>query len=330
MVRFFNIDTYLKMKSLIVNILTTIVLSLFLITACQNIPVPTIQDNRNSEVASATSSQPFTPIKGETTAPTSTSMTGTPDPPGLTSTSEIVSRDPANWKNWPIIPQKISDVMVEVYQRGLAQGNDDHAFSILGDCHSLPDVFMGVYDRDPEVVAELDPDLQKTVDHFQGSFDRYSPTVREGATEGALLWWRWNLNEEGYCENGEMPIDCELRYQKPIITFVHVGTHWEARSMEYFRTIIEQLLEQGSVPIIVFKADNRELDERVNENLAKLAVEYELPVWNFWASVQDLPNQGLLEDTQMELTEAAYAVHRRDGLIVLDAVYRALREKLSE
>jgi hypothetical protein len=97
--------------------------------------------------------------------------------------------------------------------------------------------------------------------------------------------------------------------------------------MEYFRTIIEKLLETGSVPIIVFKADNREIDERVNENFAKLAVEYELPVWNFWASVQDLPNHGLPEDTQMELTEAAYAIHRRDGLIVLDTVYRALREE---
>jgi hypothetical protein len=326
MVRFFNTDTHLKMKSLIVNTLITIVLSLSLITACQYIPVPTIQVDRNSEVASATSFQTVTPIKGETTTPTSTSMTGTPDPPSSTSTSEIASRDPANWKDWPIIPQTVSIAMVEVYQRGLKLGNDDHAFSILGDCHSLPDVFMGVYERDLEVVAELDSDLQETVDHFQGSFDRYSPTIRGGTTEGALLWWRWNLNEEGYCEEGETPIDCELRYHQPIITYVHVGTHWEARSMEYFGTIIEQLLEQGSVPIIVFKADNRELDERVNENLAKLAVEYELPVWNFWASLQDLPNQGLPEDTQMELTDAAYAVHRRDGLVVLDAVYRALRE----
>jgi len=281
-------------------------------------------------VASATPSQPITPTKVDTVVPTSLSVTDTPDFHGSMSASEIVSRDPANWKDWPIIPQTVSNAMVEVYQRGLKLGNDDHAFSILGDCHSLPDVFMGVYDRDPEVVAELDSDLRETVNHFQGSFDRYSPTVREGATEGALLWWRWNLNEEGYCENGEMPIDCELRYQKPIITFVHVGTHWESRSMEYFRTIIEQLLEQGSVPIIVFKADNREIDERVNENFAKLAVEYELPVWNFWASVQDLPNHGLPEDTQMEMTEAAYAVHRRDGLVVLDTVYRELRENSSE
>jgi hypothetical protein len=314
------------MKSLVIKYHITFLITLFLLPACANISVQEAQEIRKSEGRLETSPQLVTPESDETHIPTEKMIIATPDPV-FTSTAEVVSRDPADWKDWPIIPQHVSDAMVEVYQRGLAQGNADHAFSILGDCHSLPDVFLGIYDRNPEVVAELDADLRETVSHFQGSFDRYSPTVREGATEGALLWWRWNLNEEGYCENGETPIDCELRYHKPIITYIHVGTHWEARSMEYFRTIIEKLLETGSVPIIVFKADNREIDERVNENFAKLAVEYELPVWNFWASVQDLPNHGLPEDTQMELTEAAYAIHRRDGLIVLDTVYRALREE---
>ncbi len=61
--------------------------------------------------------------------------------------------------------------------------------------------------------------------------------------------------------------------------------------MTLFDDHLERLLANGTVPILVTKADNLELDERVNNNLAALAEKYDLPMWNFWASVQDLPRQ---------------------------------------
>jgi hypothetical protein len=233
---------------------------------------------------------------------------------------------PEDWKRWPVIPTGLSEAMREVYARGQENGLNDQAFSVLGDCQSVPDLFMGVYDRDPAVVAALGPDLQETVVHFQGSFDRYSPTVAGGTTEGALLWHAWNTNEEGYCEPYENPLQCELRYHQPIIAFIHVGTHWEARNEDYLREIIEILIENGTVPVVVTKADNRELDERVNSNYVRLAAEYELPVWNFWASVQDLPNHGMVVDSDMYLTDEALNVHRLGALEMLDWLYRTLQD----
>jgi hypothetical protein len=215
--------------------------------------------------------------------------------------------------------------MKELYRAGLEIGNNPQAFSIMGDCHSLPDVFLGIYDEDPEAVKQLKPALQETVLHFQGSFNRYSPTVTLGATAGAILWFGWNQNEEGYCLYGEIPIDCELRVNKPSIAFVHVGTHYETRHDVYLTTIIEKLIANGTVPIIVLKADNLELDERVNNTLAKLAIEYKLPVWNFWAAVQDLPNFGLDEDNPMYLSDEAFDIHRLQGLQVLDIIHRSLQ-----
>jgi hypothetical protein len=236
----------------------------------------------------------------------------------------LTQRIPEEWKAWPIIPQNVSGSLREIYENGLEKGNNPNAFSILGDCHSLPEVFLGIYDQDPQTVQKLDVHLQETVHQFQGSFDRYSPTVALGTTEGALLWAGWNENQEGFCNSNEPPLNCELRYHKPSIAFIRVGTHWEDRNEKYLRTIIEQLMENGTVPIIVTKADNRELDERVNENLAKLAVEYELPIWNYWASVQELPNKGLNEEDDMYLSDAAYEIAQLDGLIVLDFIYREL------
>lgn len=228
------------------------------------------------------------------------------------------------WKEWPVLSTTVSDELRQVYHEGLARGNNPHAFSFLGDCQSQPEVFMGIYDSDPDSVKQLPQHLQETVKRFSGSFDRYSPTVKDGTTEGALLWAQWNDNKEKKCTPGETPIDCELRVHKPSIVFVHIGTHWEARNRRYLTTIIEKIIEHGAVPVLVTKADNRELDERVNENLTSLAEEFQLPMWNFWASVQHLPENGMEPGSDMYLSEEGLIIHRQGGLEALDAVWRQL------
>jgi len=234
--------------------------------------------------------------------------------------------DPENWKAWPVLPIGVSDNLREVYQEGLAKGNNPKAFSILGDCNSEPDVFMGLYDHENDLINQLAPNLQETIHVFKGSFDRYSPTVKDGTSEGALLWADWNDNEEGYCEENETPIDCELRVHKPSIAFINLGTHYENRNEDYLRVIIGKLLDNGTVPIIVTKADNRERDERINQTLVKLASEHDLPVWNFWRSVQDVPDQGILGELQLYLNDEALEIQRTDGLMVLDIIYRDLQK----
>jgi hypothetical protein len=114
---------------------------------------------------------------------------------------------------------------------------------------------------------------------------------------------------------------------------IQVGTHFESRNTEYLRKIILQLLDQGVVPILATKADNREKDERINRDMALLASEYGLPLWNFWAAVSDLPNRGLYtrKDRPLQgdiyLTEEAEVIHRNTGLEALNAVWRAVTGK---
>ena len=154
---------------------------------------------------------------------------------------------PADWKSWPILPV-VSAEMRAVYRLGLENGNDPHSFSILGDCQSLPEEFLGVYDNDSSVLAALPDPLQETVRYFSGSFDRYSPTVKNGTTTGALLWGEWNDNEENQCQPGETPLDCELRVHRPSIVIINIGTHWETRNYRYLTIIFERIIEHGAVP----------------------------------------------------------------------------------
>ncbi len=248
--------------------------------------------------------------------------------PPATPLPSSLNLDPADWHNWPVIPI-VPENSRQVYLLGQSLGNDPHAFSVFGDCQSVPKAFLGVYETDPQAVAALSLDLQETVAWFNGSFNRLSPTVRGGTTTGALLWAQWHQNKFT-CTIYESPLQCELRIHKPSFVLIHIGTHYEDHNERYMRIILDQLTAAGVVPILASKADDRELDGHVNAQYAQLAVEYDIPFWNFWAAVDDLPNRGLytrpdaIYQGDLYLTDDAVAIQRLSALEVLDIVRRAV------
>lgn len=263
-------------------------------------------------------------------APTQTRLTSTPkvdSTPTVESATLTATPNPDGWMSLPVQPEAGENVR-EIYERGIALGNDPNAFSIFGDCQAEPQEFLGAYDTDEVVAESLPAELQETVAHFSGSFGRESPTAQDGATPGALLWDQWHRGEYG-CSFGETPVDCELRIQRPSFVIIQIGSHFESRNTDYLRRIVAQLIEGGVVPILATKADNRELDHRVNRDMALLADEFDLPLWNFWAAVSGLPDRGLyvMKGRELQgaiyLTDEAKEIHRRAGLEALNIVWRA-------
>jgi hypothetical protein len=214
----------------------------------------------------------------------------------------------------------------------LELGNDPRAFSLFGDCQTRPEEFLGMFETDETLFASLPLDLQETVEYFHGSFNRESPTAQDGTTPGALLWNSWHRGQFD-CTFAETPVECELRIHRPSFVIIQIGTHFESRNTDYLRKVIEQLLNEGVIPILATKADNREKDERINNDMALLASEYDLPLWNFWAAVAALPNRGLYtrEDRSLQgdiyLTDEAKEIHRMTALETLNVVWRTIVEK---
>lgn len=266
----------------------------------------------------STPSQPASTNEVTATQPTST-------PVGEV-TQVTAAVEDNEWMSLPVQPEPGVNIQ-DIYQLGLTLGNDPHAFSIFGDCQSRPAEFFGVYETDAALIASLSPELQQTVANFTGSFNRESPTSQDGTTPGALLWDQWHRGEYG-CQFGETPVDCELRIHRPSFVIIQIGSHFESRNTEYLRRVIDQLLANGVVPILATKADNREKDNRINRDMAMLSAEYDLPLWNFWAAVDDLPNRGLYtrKDRPLQgdiyLTDDAKLIHRETGLEALDIVWR--------
>ncbi len=276
--------------------------------------------------APASQSQPTATQKPRQFSPITPAPTRTPRPTSAPPTSETAA---AAWKQLPVIPEGIDTSLRRVYERGLALGNDPHAFSLFGDCQARPAEFFGVFETDVEVIENLSPELREVVDNFEGSFNRESPTAQDGTTPGSLLWTQWHRGEYG-CTFAETPVECELRIHRPSFVIIQIGTHFESRNTEYLRRVILELLDEGVVPILATKADNREKDERINRDMAMLASEYDLPLWNFWAAVSHLPNRGLYtrDDRPLQgdiyLTEDAAVIHRMTGLEALNVVWRAV------
>lgn len=285
-------------------------------------PSPIITPTSTYTVTSTEIETSFKPLLTPTEI-IKTSLKSTPLP-------TTISLDPANWQNWPVLPI-IPEHTRQIYLLGQSLGNNPHAFSVFGDCNSLPEVFMGIYETDLEAVTGLPLNLQETVAWFSGSFNRESPTVRAGTTTGALLWAQWHQNKYT-CIINETPLHCELRIHKPTFVIIQVGSHYETRNKDYMRTILDQLIKAGVVPILANKADDIDPDQHVNLQYAELAVEYNIPFWNFWAALNSLPNHGLYsrpEDTYqggLYLTDEAAAIHRKTALQVLDLVRRVVTE----
>lgn len=295
---------------------------ILLMTACS--PATATQVIPTALPASAT----FSPFPTFSKTPHARISTDTPSPVRSTALPAFTGLDPADWMEWPEIPMVTQHVR-EIYALGQSLGNDPQAFSIFGDCQSLPEIFMGLYVNDPEAFASLTPPLQETVNYFEGSFTRQSPTSKDGTTSGALLWSEWHENKFG-CTAAETPMECELRVHNPSFVLIMVGTHWEGTRNEfYMHKILDALLERGIVPILSTKADNREGDNSVNLQTAKLAAEYNIPLWNFWPVTAELPNRGLYTKEidrhlgDIYLTEEALNLHRYSALQALDIIWRA-------
>jgi hypothetical protein len=255
--------------------------------------------------------------------------------PEVTATVAVTATEdtrplPEDWKEWPVMPE-ITNRVYEIYALGQELGNDPHRFSKIGDCHSVKEAFMGLFDK-PGWYKLRDgrEHLQESIDWFNGSFDRDGYSVKGGYNAAAVLSPLWA--DPQTCLPGENPVECEVRVNKPAFAFISLEVWWQGRTAEqyeiYMHTIIDYLLEHGVVPILATKADNVEGDYSLNLTTAKLAYDYNLPLWNFWKAAQELPNHGMdpTRDDGFHISYAAWTVRSFTALETLDNLWQQVNE----
>jgi hypothetical protein len=218
-----------------------------------------------------------------------------------TSTSTPTPLPPDFWKSLPVIPETISERAREIYRLGLSLGNNPRIFSRIGDCTSASPGFLVGFDHGYNLGEYTY--LQPAIDYFQDSFGRPSFAAKAGLNSAGLLTTLWT-NEQ--CLANESLLECQYRLDHPSFAMISIGTneayyvHRVPASFELnMRIIIDKTIALGIVPILSTKADDFEGDNSINATIARLALEYELPLWNFWQAAQPLPNQGLADASHL-------------------------------
>jgi hypothetical protein len=236
---------------------------------------------------------------------------------------------PEEWQNWPIIPE-VTQAAREIYQQGIAMGNNPQAFSKVGDCQNVKQSFLGFFDHPGKYdgLIGIEP-LADTIENFQGYFDRDGQSTQYGFNAAAVLSPLWA--DPDICLPDETPLECELRITRPTFVLISLEFWFEGRTSvvyeRYMRQIIEYTISQGVVPILATKADNIEKDHSLNLATAQLAYEYDIPLWNWWAAAQPLGDHGIDKDRDgFHITVQAWNIRSKTFLQTLDHLWKGLSD----
>ncbi len=128
------------------------------------------------------------------------------------------------------------------------------------------------------------------------SFNRASAAVNSTWTAAALL--DPAQADPAICQPGEMPLACEIRVVQPAYLLIAVGRN--ERDPISFRQALDAVLQTagdaGVVPVLVTLPGPPEMIGPYNVVLVETARAWNLPLWNLWLELRDLPGGGVNPD----------------------------------
>jgi LysM repeat protein len=208
----------------------------------------------------------------------------------------------------------ITDTSRGIFVRGQSLGNRANVFSKVGDSITDNDIFLipiGLGEYDLREYGELESVIayySQAVARDQNSFANTSLAAKGG-------WSAWHLTDPDtadseLCLPGETPLVCEYRIVRPSVALIMLGTNdiptAPPRVYEgWMRQTLETSIDMGVIPVLSTipafhdEENPKEFVSRVavfNGIITGLAQEYDIPLWDYWAALQYLPNDGLSND----------------------------------
>ncbi len=273
----------------------------------------------------------------DTPVPTVVPIVQVSPTPAFTPTAEIVFTPtpdtrltPDQWQNWPIIPNA-TNRSIDIYKLGQKNGVNPNAFSKIGDCQNVKESFMGIYDTGRFFLQDWQKDWQQTVDQFKGFYNRDSLSFGQGLNVAAAL--SPLHSDPTQCQPSENPVQCEMRVINPAFAIIRFERWYPDVTPpetyeKYLRQILDIVIAHGTVPILMTKADNVEGGHQINSIIARLAFEYDIPLYNWWRAAQALPNHGLDSERDDKFhIDPIYAWTEQSayGLGTLDSIWKGTR-----
>ncbi|MEO6061039.1 MAG: GDSL-type esterase/lipase family protein [Thermoflexales bacterium] len=225
----------------------------------------------------------------------------------------------------------ITSAHKQIYRNSVAAGKDLKMFAAVGDCNSQPSVYLRRVATGEFNLAAQSASLRETASAFSQSFSRVSLAAGGGFTAAALNDSVWA--DGALCGTSQTPFECEVWVSRASVVFIQIGTgdQYAWRDFERnLRPLIQHALSKSVLPVLLTKADDLESRDGgappqfINDVVRRLAREYGVPLIDFWLATRALPNNGLLDESDLDfhLSPAGMDLHIRLTLEVLDAIRR--------
>jgi len=228
----------------------------------------------------------------------------------------------AEWEELPVVPSlgpAVTGHLEKVAGRGELLGNRPGVFAKVGDSITASPSFMqALACRAPRLGAWSG--LRGTWEFFgatavpAGSEEAQCPLSNSYSRLGIAAVAGWRAVDalsprESSPECQDLPaVSCELRLLRPSVALIMFGTNdleefTAAEFRRYLARVAQLVSSAGTIPVISTIPPRRQwpFSERVarfNAEIAALAENRALPLWNFWRQMVEpsVPNRGLSED----------------------------------
>jgi uncharacterized protein YraI len=207
----------------------------------------------------------------------------------------------------PAILSGLTEHAHEIFRNGLALGNRPNVFSKVGDSITVSPAFLTAVGQGRYNLGDFTY-LQDVIDYYSEEWARTHNSFANYSLSARVGWWASRVVSDGYgdpvyCRDDESPLECEYRWVRPSVALILLGTNdVPTSSMDNFsdamRQVIEISINHGVIPVVstIPPMDREGATDRVdliNAEITQLAREYEIPLWDFHASLTDLPDSGL-------------------------------------
>ncbi|MEL6526366.1 MAG: SGNH/GDSL hydrolase family protein, partial [Chloroflexota bacterium] len=221
-----------------------------------------------------------------------------------------------------------------IYARGQMRGLDSSFILSVGDCNTESRWYLeSLLDDEPgeegvdSSFFQTDT-VQSTVSYFSQAFGYKGQSVNTGLNAASVMdpfWADVNL-----CASGLSPLTCDYDNLDPFASLIMFGANdinvlSTAGYERAMRDIIETTLDRDIIPILstfsVRRVDGVATDAyiagvRFNAVLVQLAVEYNIPLVNFWGASRNIPGNGIMEDNA-HLTVTGFNIRNQMTIEIL-------------
>ncbi|MEP7284365.1 MAG: GDSL-type esterase/lipase family protein [Chloroflexota bacterium] len=198
----------------------------------------------------------------------------------------------------------------QIYLHGQSLGNHPNVFSRVGDSISFSPYFLTPIGQGSYQLGAYGS-LSGVIGYFSQGNAR---TGNSFANQSLAAGGGWNSNTlliPGYSApqlcGKDSPLVCEYKLVKPAVALIMVGTNDSGSgSTDQFagnlRQIVQTSIDMGVVPVISTippKRIDQAQTDRVNAFNAVIhavAQQYDIPLWDYWAAMQNAPNMGMSSD----------------------------------